>query len=274
MALISFLLISIVLFVLGAAVGSFLNVVIIRSFLEEDWVKGRSRCDHCRSELVWYDMVPLFSYWWLGGACRWCKEPISLSHPVVEVLTGALFVWWYWFGFLFFKLAEQPFTVLQPLFWLAVGLILLVIFFADLWYFLIPDVAVVTLTVLAVLYRGSLVFYGVMHPADLTRMVVVVFAAVGFLYGLWLLTKKKGIGFGDVKLMMPLGLLLGWPETIVSLFLAFVAGGVVGLALLLLGRKKLKQPVPFGPFLIGSAVACLFWGEQIFAWYWRLVTGG
>lgn len=269
----SFVFISTALFVLGAAVGSFLNVVIMRSAREEEWVGGRSKCDHCQTILKWYDMVPLLSFWWLGGRCRYCKEPIAISHPVVEILTGSLFVWWYWFGFLFFKLAEQPFTLLQPLFWLLVGLLLLLIFFADLWYYLIPDSAVIVLTGLAVLYRGALVSFGVMQPADLTTMVVGVFSAVSFLYALWWLTKKQGIGFGDVKLMMPLGLLLGWQSTIVCLFLAFIGGGAVGVVLLATGKRTLKQPVPFGPFLITAALASLVWGEDIFAWYMQLISG-
>ena len=174
----SFVLISTALFCLGAALGSFLNVVIVRTALAEDWVSGRSRCDSCKATLKWFDMVPLLSYWWLGGKCRYCKNSIPLSHPVVEILTGSLFVWWYWFGFLFFKLAEQPFVLLQPIFWLIVGMILLVIFFTDLWFFLIPDSAVILLTLLAVIYRASLVLYGVMQPYDLTNMVIAVFASV------------------------------------------------------------------------------------------------
>ncbi len=269
----SILLISSTLFILGAAIGSFLNVVIMRSALEEVWIQGRSRCDSCRTVLKWYDMIPLLSYWWLGGKCRYCRALIPVSHPVVEVLTGSLFVWWYWFGFLFFKLAEQPFTIVQPLFWLVVGLLLLVIFFADLWYYLIPDSAVIFLTLLAVGYRAALVLYGVMRPDDLTSTVIGVFGAVGFLYALWFGTKKRGMGFGDVKLMMPLGLLLGWQSTIVCLFLAFISGGVVGAYLLLTGKRSLKQPVPFGPFLIIAAFFSLVWGEVVFGWYMQLVFG-
>lgn len=268
----SFILISTALFILGAVVGSFLNVVIMRSAEEENWVSGRSRCDTCRKPLQWYDMVPLLSFWWLGGRCRYCHAAIPLNHPVIEILTGSLFVWWYWFGFVFFTLAEQPFVVLQPVFWLLVGMILLLIFFADLWYYLIPDSAVIILTFLAVLYRGALVWYGVMQPQDLTSMVIGVFAAVGFLYALWFLTKKRGMGFGDVKLMMPLGLLLGWQSTVVCLFLAFIGGGGVGIFLLATGKRSLKQPVPFGPFLIIAALISLVWGEELFSWYLSLIN--
>ncbi len=269
----SILLISTALFILGAAVGSFLNVVIMRSAAEEDWVRGRSRCDHCGTVLQWFDMIPLLSFWLLRGRCRYCGKPIAVNHPVVEILTGSLFVWWYWFGFFFFSLAEQPFIIMQPIFWLLVGMILLLIFFADLWYYLIPDSAVILLTLLAVVYRAALVNYGVMRPEDLTRMVVGVFGGVGFLYFLWFATKKRGMGFGDVKLMMPIGLLLGWQSTIVCLFLAFTTGGVVGAYLLATRQKSLKQPIPFGPFLIAAALVSLIWGDQVFLLYMQMIFG-
>jgi leader peptidase (prepilin peptidase)/N-methyltransferase len=136
----SFLLISCFLFALGAVIGSFLNVVISRSMSGESWVKGRSHCDECGKQIVWWDNMPLLSFILLRGKCRWCKKSISLSHPVIEFLTGSLFVWWYWGGFFFFRLTQQPFHYVQPLFWLVVALILLVIFFADLIVDLISSI--------------------------------------------------------------------------------------------------------------------------------------
>src|SRR5262249_53647315 len=105
------------LFIFGTMIGSFLNVVIYRTLNEESWVKGRSKCESCGKQIKWYDNVPLISYFVLGGKCRACKAPISISHPVIEFLTGTLFVWWYWGGSLFFRLTQQPLGVIQPLFW-------------------------------------------------------------------------------------------------------------------------------------------------------------
>ena len=99
-----------------------------------------------------------------------------------------------------------------------------------------------------------------------------VFVSVGILYTLGVATKKRGMGFGDVKLMMPLGLLLGWQSTIICLFLAFVSGGVVGTFLLATGKRSLKQPVPFGPFLIAASLVSLVWGDQLFGWYMSLIS--
>lgn len=113
-----FFLVTLLLFFLGTIVGSFVNVVIHRSIEGEQWIKGRSKCDHCGKVLPWYDMFPLLSYFVLQGKSRCCHKPLSISHPVVEFLTGILFVWWYWGGTFFFQLAQAPFSVVQPFFWL------------------------------------------------------------------------------------------------------------------------------------------------------------
>jgi leader peptidase (prepilin peptidase) / N-methyltransferase len=255
------------LFVLGTAVGSFLNVLIYRTIQGESWVVGRSKCDHCQRKISWYDNVPIFSFLLLGGKSRCCKKPIPSSYPLVELMTGSLFVWWYGIGFVFFRLTTTPFQVLQPLFWLLVGILLLTIFFADLMHMIIPDLAVGLLFILTLAYRLYLTLAAVMQIRDLQLALLGMVAAVIFLGGLWALTKGKGMGFGDVKLIAPIALLLGWPKVLVGLFFAFIMGGVVGSVLLLLGKKKVGQVIPFGPFIIVGAVLSLVWGEAVFNWY-------
>lgn len=262
---------------LGAIIGSFLNVMVYRTLddepvkKKESWMEGRSRCDHCGKVIAWFDNVPLFSYLWLGGRCRNCKEKISVSHPVVELLTGTLFVWWYWSWAIFFQLTQSPLSTLQPLFWLAVGILLLIIFVSDAKYYIIPDIAVGVLTMLTILYRLVLVIFGEMRVIDLGWAVMGVVLTVSLLGSLWLITKGKGIGLGDVKLMVPLSLLLGWPAIIVGTFLAFVLGAVVGVVLIVLGKKRFGQTIPFGPFLIAAACIALLWGDTIFSWYMSLL---
>lgn len=278
MTILAFAIVSLLLFMIGAVIGSFLNVVIYRTLDEEpvkkkeSWAKGRSRCDSCGSQIAWYDNIPIVSFLWLRGRCRHCQKKISVAYPVVELLTGALFVWWYWGGAIFFQLTQQPLDTLQPLFWLSVGILLLIIFLADAMYYIIPDVAVVILTAIVVMYRLVLVVFGVMQPTDLVMALVGMVVAVGLLGGLWLLTKGKGIGLGDVKLMVPLSLLLGWPAILVNLFLAFVLGAIVGVLLIAVHKKKFGQTIPFGPFLITAACITLLWGDQIYGWYIGLLT--
>lgn len=262
-----FLLVATILFVFGAVLGSFLNVLIYRTINELDWVKDRSRCDHCQKLIAWYDNIPLLSFVVLKGKCRHCGKKISFSHLVVEVLTGSLFVWWYMVGFVFFRLTQAPFSVLQPLFWLLVGVFFLIILVADIRYYIIPDYAVLPLFVLTVFYRVYLSVAGVMQVKDLILAVVATVVLVAFFFALWFFTKGKGFGFGDVKLAVPLGLLLGWPKTLVGVFFAFILGGLLGIILLLIGKKKFGQVLPFGPFLIAGALIALIYGEIIWAWY-------
>jgi len=270
MITISFLVITTALFIFGAVLGSFLSVVILRSIAQETWVKGRSRCDSCKKTISWYDNIPLLSFLILRGKCRHCKKPILPLHLMVEVLTGVLFVWWYWGGFIFFKLTQAPYSILQPIFWLAVGVILIYIFIIDLNYMIIPDKAVIALAGLAIMYRLSLVASGIMQVSDLYKTIAAALVSSSFFFALWFFTKGKGMGFGDVKLSIPLALLLGAQKTIVGLFFSFVIGALVGLSLIMFGKSKMKTAIPFGPFLVVGTVISLIWGDFIYSWYWSL----
>lgn len=272
-----FVIVSFFLFALGAVIGSFLNVLIYRTLdeepvkLRESWVTGRSRCDHCKKQISWYDNVPLVSFLILRGRCRHCHQPITTTHLVVELLVGALLVWWFWGGSLFFQLTQQPLQILQPLFWLFVGILLVVIALADLRYWIIPDWAVWLLSVITIAYRLVLVSIGVMRPVDLAATIIATVGGVLFFASLWLITKKRGIGLGDVKLMLPLGLLVGWPNILVTIFLAFLMGSVVGVGLILGKKRTLHQAVPFGPFLVVASCVSLVSGDYIVQWYLTLL---
>ncbi len=260
------------LFFVGSCIGSFLNVVVYRSERGESWVWGRSHCENCGKQLAWYDNIPIVSYLLLKAQCRHCHTQLSPGHLVIETLMGLLFVWWYVVGFFFFKLTEQPFAILQPVFWLCVGIILLTIFVTDLQHLYIPDAAVLMLSILVVVYRLSLVATGVMQLSDFVLSMCTMAAAVLFFWILWYLTKGRGMGFGDVKLALPLGLLLGWPGTLVWIFTSFCVGAVVGLLLLTFGKARMKQPIPFGPFLIFGTLVALIWGDEIFRLYVTLIV--
>jgi len=262
-----FLSVTLLLFVFGAVIGSFLNVVMYRSIVGESWVVGRSHCEHCQKKIAWYDNVPLLSYFLLRGQCRHCHTSISISHPVIEFLTATLFVWWYWGGSLFFHLTSNPFHYIQPIFWLLVGVILLIIFSADVLYMIIPDEAVIALTAMTLFYRIALTLTGVMQTGDFIRTLLGAVACSGFFFVLWWGTKGRGMGFGDVKFAFPFGLLLGWPNVLVGLFLSFIFGAIVSLVLVALQKKKIQQTVPFGPFLVAGTFVTLVWGNTLLHWY-------
>lgn len=174
-------------------------------------------------------------------------------------------------GMGFFNLAGQPWSLIQPLFWLVVGMLLLTIFFSDLIYGVIADSVNLILVTVALIYRLALVTSGQMMVTDLWRAVLSGVVVTAFFTFLWLITKKKGFGDGDIKLAPALGILLGWPRIVVAIFLAFVLGAIVALILLIFKRKKFGQTVPFGPFLVIGTGIALIWGFQIWGWYFGML---
>jgi prepilin signal peptidase PulO-like enzyme (type II secretory pathway) len=259
------------IFALGLIIGSFLNVLIYRTIHGESPWTGRSRCDHCEKQINWYDNIPLLSYVLLRGKCRYCKEKISGQHVAIELMTGALFVWWYMVGFAFFQLTQEPFTILQPLFWLMVGIFLLIIFVTDWLYQIIPDYATICLGVLALSYRLYLSISGIMQWRDFWQAILAGFLMMGILWFLWWVTKGRGMGFGDVKFALVMGWLLGFERSLVAFFLAFVLGAIVGVGLIVMGRKKMGSKIAFGPFLVLATLLSLMFGNQLWGWYMGMI---
>lgn len=264
------ILVIILLFVIGASFGSFLNVLIMRTVEGEQWVKGRSKCDHCEKLLPWYDNIPLLSYILLRGKSRCCHKQLSLQYPIVEAMTGILFVWWYAIGQVFFQLVESPLTVIQPVYWLVIGLVLVGIFFAD-WYFgIIPDSLIWIGLVASGGYILVLAFSGAMEWRDVGLSIVSAILAYLFFLGLHKGTRGRGMGYGDVKLAGLEGLILGYPLAAVGVFAGFVVGAIFGVGLIIAGKRKFGQTIPFGPFMVLGIVVALLWGDRII----RYIVGG
>jgi prepilin signal peptidase PulO-like enzyme (type II secretory pathway) len=267
-----FWLIGVLVFALGAAIGSFLNVLVYRTQKGKDWVKGRSVCEHCGRLIPWYQNIPLFSYIFLRGKCANCGKRIGLIHPLIELLTGSLFLWWYIAGALVFRLTAAPMHLIQPLYWLLVGCLFVAILISDLKYFIIPRWAIVLLTGATLLYRLTLILTGGMQLADFAWSLVWTLILAGFFFLLFALTRGKGFGFGDVQLAIPLGMIMvSWQRILVGIFLAFLIGAAVGSVLLLTGKRKLRSPIPFGPFLLLGSTLGLLWGFEIWSWYAKII---
>ena len=229
---------------MGLVIGSFLNVVIYRLPRGLGFVRGRSFCPKCKHKINWFDNVPVISFLILKGHCRFCGKRISWQYPLVELLTGVLFYLSY--------LSHLSF--LSCLF--ICGLI--VIFFVDLEHQIIPDEIVIPLSIL------FLVYFLMTNPQLLiTNYLITALISFLFLYFIFLLTKGKGMGFGDVKLAFLMGLVLGFPKIVVAFYLAFLTGAFIGVILILLGKAKLKQKIAFGPFLVFGTIFSLLWGEKI-----------
>lgn len=264
------------LFILGSIWGSFLNVLIYRSSVNMSPVAGRSICPKCKRTLRWFHNIPLLSFSLLKGRCAYCHKKISYMYPLVEFLTGLFFVWWFVVGFGFFRLIGSPFGLIQPVFWLTVGMVMLVIFVSDLIYMIIPFHMNLILFTLVALYRIFLIGFGYMKVDDSFEALI-----SGFVLSLffWLMNKitqrwrgVDGFGMGDILLAPSLGLLLGWPRIVPGIMLSFIFGSLVAIFLLATKRSKLGEYLPFGPFLLLGTVTALIYGNRLVDWYLSLLV--
>lgn len=243
----------VIIFIFGLIVGSFLNCVIYRLEIGKSFLKGHSFCPYCKHELAWYDLIPVFSFLILKGKCRYCKKPISIQYPLVELTTALLFV-----------LIFNPQNLLNTSYLLLTTSFLIIIFVYDLKHYIIPDKVIFPAIVLTLIYNLLDTNYLLLNTG---------LSAVGasaFFLSIYLISKGKWMGFGDVKLSFLMGLHLGFPNILVALFLAFFTGAIIGLILIAQNKKTLKSMVPFGPFLVFGTFLAMFYGEQIINWYGNL----
>ncbi|PIW90288.1 MAG: prepilin peptidase [Candidatus Nealsonbacteria bacterium CG_4_8_14_3_um_filter_40_11] len=259
----------------GLVMGSFLNCIIYRLQTGESFLKGRSFCPHCRHELSWQDLIPVFSFLILKGRCRYCQKPISWQYPLVELATGIIFlliVWNLEFGICL------EFGIWNLLFYLLISCFLIIIFVYDLKHYIIPDAVIYPAIAIAFLYQlfRMLNFvnwnlFGIWNvESGILRPISSAFLASLFFLAIVFLSQGKWMGLGDVKLAFLMGLFLGFPNILVALFLAFFIGAIIGIGLIISGKRTLKSEVPFGPFLITGTFIALFWGNQITNWYLSL----
>jgi leader peptidase (prepilin peptidase)/N-methyltransferase len=267
--------------VLGAMIGSFLNVVIHRLPREQSIVFPNSTCPRCSARIKAYDNVPILSFLILRGQCRACSAPISPRYPAVEALTALLFAAVTWHDRLSFAL----------LFDLAFTASILALLFIDAEHMILPNAITYPGILFALITRAVIPYLaGPSHFDDLPQLITffppawpvplvsLIGAAIGALAGggsLWLMgflwKKLRGVeamGFGDVKMMLMVGAYLGWRLTILTILIGAFSGSLVGISLMLRrGSRNLQMMLPFGIFLgIGSIVSLLV-GARIIAWY-------
>ncbi len=254
--------ILIFLFLFGLVIGSFLNVLADRLSRGESVVWKRSHCDHCRHTLAWNDLIPVLSYVMLHGRCRYCKRRFSWQYPAAEITTGLVFVILY----CFIPFTAHP-TVGAFVYILIVLCCLFVIVLADLRYRIIPDEMIIVLLVLSFFHRIILPLFSLsfstVSPANALLSSLIL---GGIFLGLVLITRGKGMGWGDVKYAFWMGLFLGYPGVVVGFYLSFLTGAAVSLILIGWKRKTLKSAIPFWPFLVGATVISYFFGDVIWEW--------
>ncbi len=247
-------------FILGAVIGSFLNVCIYRIPARISIVKPRSRCGNCGHTLSSYELIPIISWLFLRGKCKSCHTKISFRYTFVEFLQGIIFVFTYLrFGF-------SPLTLIL---WLLFS-ILTVVFFIDLDYKIIPNKVVIfglITGLIPALYHlfGSYPLYESSSKfAPIVGVVVPTLLMFSFLFGSILILKKSGLGMGDVKIYAVIGLFIGWKLSLLSIWIAFFLGGLFGLIWIFVFKKSSKDYIPFAPFIVIGTFVSVFFGNSIF----------
>lgn len=232
------------LFILGACFGSFINVVADRLPNGQNIFLGHSRCDHCRKTLKPYDLIPIVSYIFLRGRCRYCKKEIPKRVLIVEIVSGGFFVILFLTGFV---------NWIVYALYCAIFLTLLAITIIDIQKGIIPDALLLVFGFFSLLLvLGS--------PTPLLPHIITAFLSFIFFLVIFFITRGRGIGFGDVKYSFFIGFLLTPPQLIIAFYTAFLTGALISIILIIRGKKRLKGgSIAFGPFLsLGIIIALLF----------------
>ena len=246
------ILLYIMIFLFGIVIGSFLNVCIYRIPKKENIVKIRSHCMECNYQLKWYDLVPLFSYLCLGGRCRKCKTKLSVQYPLVELLNGLLYV---------LVVAVNGLTIESLLYCLMFSA-LVTLSVIDFRTYEIPlgiNLFILTLGLIRV----------ALDYQNFLNYLIGFLSVSGFLYLLFLLTKGRGIGGGDIKLMAVSGLMIGWKCNLLALAFGCIIGSVIHIIRMKVSKED--HVLALGPYLsVGIMIAAL-WGYDLIEWYFAVI---
>ncbi len=283
-------------FVFGLAIGSFLNVLACRYdpekfLLNKESLGGRSACPKCGNKLKWFELIPLLSFIILRARCRNCQSRISFEYPLVEISSALIFTLVPW------GLSRLPFFNffgLSTSYWLLTASYILVletlllITLIDVRLKLIPDELNIFLVCLGFIIgffsrihfdyvNGSFVgsyaaIFGLRGNVWINHIVASIVAAVFFGFIIFI-TRGKGMGMGDLKLIAALGLVFGWPDIIMIAALSFIVGSIFSLPALVFRKKHLKSFIPFGPFIATAAAIVFFFGEDLMHLYFSLFRG-
>jgi prepilin signal peptidase PulO-like enzyme (type II secretory pathway) len=265
------------IFLFGLIIGSFLNCLVWRLHTCEK-ITGRSYCPKCRKQIAWYDNIPVLSFLFLRGKCRKCHQPISRQYPLIELITGILFILAfiriYQLSVISYQLnsidiVSNLFLILNSKFLIHLFLqffiisVMIVIFIYDLrWYMILDKVTFPAIVIVS----GLNLYLGM----DWQNLLLSAIIGIGFFLFQFVVSKGKWIGGGDIRLGLLMGVALGWPNVIVAIMLAYFAGSIIGIGLILFKKKEMGSMVPLGAFLAPATVITLLYGDAIFKWYMGL----
>jgi prepilin signal peptidase PulO-like enzyme (type II secretory pathway) len=277
-----FLFIYVSIFILGLVIGSFLNCLIWRLHTEETMM-NRSHCPKCQKQIAWYDNIPVFSYIVLLGKCRHCRKNISIQYPVVELVVGLLFVLVFIVEY-FDNFQSSIFNDIIPEFlnldlffyitilkdWFVVSVMTIVFIYDLRWYLILDKIMIPAMIVVF----GLNIYLGYLDGdvfSNLWNMLISAIIGGGFFLFQFVISRGKWIGGGDIRLGFLMGLILGWQGLLVALLLAYISGAIIGVGLIVIGKKKMSSQIPFGVFLSTATLISLFWGQDIIYWYLNLL---
>lgn len=287
-------------FVIGTILGSFAKAVADRQ-QKQNSLRGRSYCMSCKHNLAWYDLFPVFSYLILLGKCRYCHKKIPIGNLLAELIMGLLITLLFVIQPVDIRLLLNPslqsgIYILEIIFEVFLITTFFILFLTDLKTGLLPDkitypsIFITIFYLLSVTSLKSWLLYESLKVNLIGKYFLPPYSGYVWtlIYRLWepmlygvltgalaslffavliIITRGKGMGWGDVKFVLFLGLALGFPNGVVAVFLAFLSGAIFSLVLLALGKKHFGQTIPFGPFLSLGAFIALLWGSQILNWY-------
>jgi leader peptidase (prepilin peptidase) / N-methyltransferase len=267
---------------IGAVIGSFLNALIWRLHSGESML-GRSACPKCHQQIAWHDNIPVFSYLILGGKCRHCGKGISLQYPLVELTVAVLFVlglnhelrimnheWGN--GFASFMIHNSLFILHLLRSWFIVAVMVLIFIYDLRWYLILDKVTIPASVILFIFWLIENWQTGNLLKIENWQLEIAALAFGVGIFGLqFVVSKGRWIGLGDVKLGLVMALALGWPNIIGAIFIAYLLGAAVGLALMSFGKKELGSKLPFGTFLSVATIVMMLWGDQIVNWYLGII---
>lgn len=237
--------------VLGLVVGSFLNAVVYRSHMGFSLIRGRSRCPYCSHNLSALDLVPVFSFIFLKGHCRYCRASISRQYPLLEtgtVLACLLLYWRFSLGPAFFVYVFYT-------------CVLIVIFVLDLRYYVILDKISIPAVLMAFILSPMVL------KMNLVNMIEGILIGGGFFLLQFIVSRGRWIGGGDLRMGVLMGAMLGWPHIVPALFLAYIIGAVISLGLLAAGNEEWKHKIPLGTFLSLATFLTFQMGDAVIIWY-------
>lgn len=248
--------------ILGLLLGSFANLLIYRLPLNKPWAWDRSRCPKCQKTIPWYDNIPVFSWFILRGKCRQCGEPYSFRYVVVELLTGFLFGLAYWYYGMSWSLLESLIFCFS----------LVVCSFIDFDHMILPDEFTLSGIVIGLIGAA-------LNPdREFTDALIGILIGGGFLWFMafvyFQLTKKDGLGGGDIKLLGWIGAVLGWKAIPFVITTSAIVGSVVGIYFAVKEKQGLKTAIPFGPYLALAALMYMFGGQTLAQAYFDLFLPG